>query len=512
MQKVVTILAAILCTCAVSTFLLVPSEADAFCGTYVSGGGAELYNNATQVAMLREGNTTVMSMQNNYEGPPEDFAMVVPVPMVLEKSNVKTLNSELFDKVDTMTAPRLVEYYEVDPCRERRRYYGGDVGGGLADAAAVPPEDDVTVEEQFQVGEYEIKVLSSTDSSALETWLGDRGYTIPSGSGQYLEPYIQNGSKFFVAKVDAAEVEFENGEAVLSPLRFDYESPDFKLPVRLGMINSKGKQNLIVNILGKDTRYRAANYENVTIPTNMEVTEQVKGEFGQFYRTLFDSVMQEHPQAMVTEYAWNVFGCDPCPVSTLEPAHIKALGAEVVNDGDRLSHDWVITRLHTRYAKGEIGRDIVFEKADPITGGRTHTTTQDGSLSQEAQPASRNNFQGRYIIRHEWEGEVECSDPTYDRWAGSRDGGPGSSPSVSTAQGPTNGGSQPSDLEGSASLDDYTSVEQAGRDGSGGPARQSDAACAVTGTNGSPRIPLMPALCLMAIALYGRRHRVSSAD
>jgi len=508
MQKVISTLAAFLCACVVSTFLLMPSEADAFCGTYVSGGGAELYNEATQVVMLREDNTTVMSMQNNYEGPPEDFAMVVPVPMVLDQSNVKTLNSDLFDKVDTMSAPRLVEYYEQDPC-ETRKYHGGDVASVGSDTGDPGPEDDVTVEEQFQVGEYEIKVLSSTDSSALETWLGDRGYTIPSGSDQYLQPYIQNGSKFFVAKVDAAEVEFENGEAVLSPLRFDYESPDFKLPVRLGMINSKGKQNLIVNILGKDTRYRAANYENVTIPTNIEVTEQVKGEFGRFYRTLFDSVMKDHPQAMVTEYAWNVFGCDPCPVSTLEPPHIKALGAEVVDESAGFATNWVLTRLHTRYAKGEIGRDIVFEKADPITGGRSSTTTEDGSLSQEAQPARRNNFQGRYIIRHEWEGEVECSDPTYDRWVGSRDGGRGSSPSVSTAKGPTNGGSGASDSAGSASLDDYTASEQAGSDGSGGPARQSDTACTVAGTNGSPRIPVMPVVCLIGFAMYGRRHRTS---
>ena len=56
-------------------------------------------------------------MPNNYQGPPEDFAMVVPVPVVLHKEDVKTLPADVFDHVDSLSAPRLVEYWEQDPCR-----------------------------------------------------------------------------------------------------------------------------------------------------------------------------------------------------------------------------------------------------------------------------------------------------------------------------------------------------------------------------------------------------------
>src|SRR5688572_31139911 len=94
----------------------VASAAHAFCGFYVAGGGAELFNNATQVVLMREGTRTVLSMQNNYQGPPEEFAMVVPVPVVLQKENVKTLPPEVFARVDKLSAPRLVEYWEMDPC------------------------------------------------------------------------------------------------------------------------------------------------------------------------------------------------------------------------------------------------------------------------------------------------------------------------------------------------------------------------------------------------------------
>ena len=84
-------------------------EAKAFCGFYVGGADAKLFNNATMVVMMREGTRTVLSMQNNYQGPPENFAMVVPVPIVLREENVKTLPAEIFDRVDKLAAPRLVE-------------------------------------------------------------------------------------------------------------------------------------------------------------------------------------------------------------------------------------------------------------------------------------------------------------------------------------------------------------------------------------------------------------------
>ena len=99
--------------------LAAPSPASAFCGFYVSGADAKLYNNATQVVLMREGQRTVLSMQNNYQGPPRDFALVVPVPVVLQQGDVRTLPRALFDRIDQLAAPRLVEYWEQDPCPPR---------------------------------------------------------------------------------------------------------------------------------------------------------------------------------------------------------------------------------------------------------------------------------------------------------------------------------------------------------------------------------------------------------
>ena len=83
---------------------LASADASAFCGFYVSGADTKLFNDATNVVLMRDGTRTVLSMQNAYKGPPEAFAMVVPVPVVLHKENVKTLPRDVFDRVDQLAA------------------------------------------------------------------------------------------------------------------------------------------------------------------------------------------------------------------------------------------------------------------------------------------------------------------------------------------------------------------------------------------------------------------------
>ena len=132
----------------------------------------------------------------------------------------------------------------------------------------------VKIEAKFDVAEYKILILSATDSSGLETWLKDNHYKIPDGAEPLLRPYVESGSKFFVAKVDPSKVVMEDGHTALSPLRFHYDSEDFSLPIRLGMANSAGKQDLIVNIISKTKRYEVANYKNVFIPTSPSSTRR----------------------------------------------------------------------------------------------------------------------------------------------------------------------------------------------------------------------------------------------
>jgi MYXO-CTERM domain-containing protein len=308
-----------------------PRAAHAFCGFYVGGADAKLFNGATQVVLMRDGLRTVLSMQNDYQGPPDAFALVVPVPVVLQKENVRTLPKEVFDRVDKLTAPRLVEYWEQDPCKEPELPEGILLSGSqriVVQSNSVSL--GVTVEAKFTVGEYDIVVLSAKDSTGLDTWLRREKYKIPEGAEPYLRPYVQNGSKFFVAKVDPKKVTIVNGHAALSPLRFHYDANDFALPIRLGLINSGGTQDLIVHVLAPNQRYEPANYPSVTIPTNLDLSEEAGPQFGAMYAALFDRTIAQNPGAVVTEYAWDASSCDPCPGPALQPGDFATLGADVV--------------------------------------------------------------------------------------------------------------------------------------------------------------------------------------
>jgi len=424
----------------------VPGRAQAFCGFFVAGSNQKLTNNASQVVLMRKGNRTVMTMSNNYQGPPENFAMVVPVPVVLHKEDVKTLPADVFDRVDSLSAPRLVEYWEQDPCAVPSEAYGvgglGLVGRGAGGKMGGKAKKDlgVTIEAQFVAGEYQILILSARESSGLETWLRQEKYSIPEGAAGALAPYVRDKSKFFVAKVDIKKVKRDaQGVVQLSPLRFAFDSNELRLPVRLGLLNAGGKQDLIVYVLHPDSRFEVANYANTFIPTNLEVADGVRNNFPAFFAELFDATVEKMGRkVVVTEYAWQTSSCDPCPTPPLTPQDLSTLGLDVLAGGPvRTSpmygiSPWVLTRLHTRYSKETLSEDLIFREAKPVMGGRANwdgTNGDEGATVGAPNPNAGglgvgggsggiNNFQGRYIIRHYWDKAVTCKDPQYNRWGG----------------------------------------------------------------------------------------------
>jgi MYXO-CTERM domain-containing protein len=432
------------------------TPAQGFCGFYVAGADAALYNDATMVVLMRDGQRTILSMQNNYQVPPEDFALVIPVPVVLQEGDVKTLPKEVFDHVDQLAAPRLVEYWEQDPCearqKQRRESRRRSDTKFAEESGSAPAGHGVTIEAQFVVGEYEVVILSAEDSTGLDTWLRQEQYNIPAGTKTVLRPYVESGMKFFVAKVDVEKVKFQTGpdgveRAMLSPLRFHYDSDEFSLPVRLGLLNANGPQDLLIHILAPEQRYEAANYPNVTIPTNLVVQDAVREHFGEFYVSLFDHTLARDPKAVVTEYAWSASSCDPCPGPVLSREELIVLGADVLpryakafdsqgaliednEDAWRIQSEFVLTRLHARYDKSSLGEDLVFAQAKGIAGGQGMPS--NAKLDPDVREAGGwNSFQGRYAILHHWDGPARCARPLWDQWGGPPDGG---APSPAVAQ------------------------------------------------------------------------------
>src|SRR5436190_139458 len=272
----------------------------AFCGFYVAKADTKLFNKASQVVLVRQGDRTVLTMANDFRGEPKEFAVVVPVPVVLQKDQIHIGDKALLEHLDAYSAPRLVEYFDEDPCRT----YFVD---RLQSAAAAPPPAaataggvarakslGVTIEAQYTVGEYDILILSAQQSTGLETWLRESGYRIPAGAGSVLGSYIRQNLKFFVAKVNLKE-QVKLGYTVLRPIQVAYESPKFMLPIRLGMVNADGPQELFVYALTRKGRVEATNYRTVKLPTATELPLYVKERFPDFYKAMFShQVMKEN--------------------------------------------------------------------------------------------------------------------------------------------------------------------------------------------------------------------------
>jgi hypothetical protein len=403
---------------------LLPARANAGCGFYAppaTASGAALVNDADQVALMREGTRLALTMSTNYKGPAEDFAMIVPVPVVLQKESVKTLSPAVFQHLEKMTAPRVVEYDELDPCRSTQPMASavGAAPGGAVEGTAKGGGGGgvVKIEAQFVSGEYDIVVLSATESDGLEKWLIDNHYKIPAGASAALAPYVAAQQKFVVAKVDSKRViKDESGAVVLSPLRFVYETNDFRLPVRLGLLNAPpgGKQDVIVYVLARGRRVESANYPNAFAPTNVDVDEKVIDRLGSFHAALFDATVKKAAgKGIVTEYAWNAAGCgNPCTADPLSTSEIDKLGADDLL-GSYTPLDLALTRVHARYDATTLSEDIVFRTADPIAGGGEGDPGADTTDKVENGVLA---FQTKYAVRHAWAGDLDCANPIRGTW------------------------------------------------------------------------------------------------
>ncbi|MGR8935391.1 MAG: DUF2330 domain-containing protein [Gammaproteobacteria bacterium] len=368
--------------------LTVTPNAAAFCGFYVAKADASLYNQASQVVMARKDGKTVLSLMNDYQGELQDFALVVPVPQVLQQGQIHIGDAALFKHIDNFSAPRLVEYRDGDPCRPVVMYEMAAPSSAMLKGATRSLGGNslgVTVEAEYTVGEYDIVILSAKESDGLETWLLDNGYKIPRGAGETLRPYIMQNMKFFVAKVNLAE-QSKTGLKFLRPLQFAFESPKFMLPIRLGMINAKGPQELLVYVLTEKGRVEASNYPTVKLPSNRDIPAYVKDDFANFYKDLFDhQAQQRNLRAVFTEYFWNMGWCDPCAAEPLTPMELKQLGVFWLDHGMTGGALPVqVTRLHLRYTNDSFPEDLMFQE----TG-------------------DNQNFQGRYVLRHAWQGDPQ---------------------------------------------------------------------------------------------------------
>lgn len=457
--------------CLILLFCCNVAPAQAFCGFFVAKADATLHNASSRVIIARSGDRTVFTMANDYQGRLQDFARIVPIPVIPKRENVRIGDNEIIDKLDEFTVPRLAQYFDDRDRLLRRKVerYGWRISilGGLLtiailawryrwhrpriteclivlfliallNAIALPSfltraeksktsvsgTLGVTVEDRFALGEYNITILSAEESDGLATWLVQNGYQISDSARSMLQDYIDEEMKFFVVNVNLDLFDREY-YGFLRPIVLDYNSDKFALPIRLGTLNATDDQDLIVYLLSPDRFAQVANYKTVTIPTDthssykepsgQELPAFIADEFPQFYEALFQQEYERQGKnAVFLEYAGRMDKCDPCASLPPTPDDLLAAGA-FWEPGGQFPQSY-ITRLHVRYNSETFPEDLQFEEIDSVELIR--------QLKQEEKYASTSTgatFQGRYVIRRPIESASALSRWHYhlwdDRWA-----------------------------------------------------------------------------------------------
>jgi hypothetical protein len=376
---------------------LLAHQAGAFCGFYVAKADATLFNDRSEIILVRDGQRTILTMSNDFKGDVKDFALVVPVPSVLQRDDIKVVERRVFDALDAYSAPRLVEYYDENPCAQWR-YAEMDaqesMAAPLSNTATRKMEmsakdKGVTIEARYTVGEYDILILSATESVGLKDWLVENGYRIPQAAHEVLDPYIKSNLKFFVVKVNLDQLS-ATGFNTLRPIQIRFDSHKFMLPIRLGMANSNGSQDMIVHAFTRTGRVECVNYRTVKVPTDRNIPLFVKQRFGPFYKDLFARAhRREGRNTVFLEYAWTVtpsfngMKCDPCVGPPPMPREFAQAGADWSQQGAPTFY----TRMHVRYARDRFPQDLVFQ----VTPNTEH-------------------FQARYVLTHPAQGDLTCSE------------------------------------------------------------------------------------------------------
>jgi hypothetical protein len=417
-------------------------SAHAFCGFMAGKAESSLFNETSQVLLVRDGKRTVLAMQNDYQGPLNEFVLVVPTPTTLTAGQVRLADPAMFSRLDEYSSPRLEAVRDKDPCDTQFRwsddafnpFFPGQsipepVASARVDGASGGRVEGITVESRYSLGTYDIVNLSATQSEGLETWLQQNGYRVPAGASAALKPYIRQGMKFFVAKVNL-QAHAKSGYSKLRPLQFVYESDQFMLPLRLGLLNAPPDrmQDLVIYAITRAGRVESSNYRTLKVPANVNLPYFMAPEFGSFYKDVFDRQVQKARSAVFTEYFWNLAFCTACTQTTLRMDELLNFGVFWVYGHDDANFEALrtpgarlrgyepseqiyspefpaLTRLHVRYSANTFPEDLMlietrdqedwqarYEIRQPYASSVSACSAQVGKLDCQAQCSDKVNF------------------------------------------------------------------------------------------------------------------------
>lgn len=268
--------------------------------------------------------------------------------------------------------------------------------------------------------------------------------------------------------------------AQLSPIRFFTSATISTLPTRFGLPSAAKEQELLIYTFVPEKRMQVTNYPTLPAPTNLRVVTEyeekpgssfnLKEKVGEFYAALHDRFLQKHPGSFLLEYAFPADTCgQPCTTEPLLPHELLSLGADVFEadlpeavrrpkapepteeeeeklkailaekqtpkekkeakeiwaaDREELvarkglleRNQYILSRLHYRYAAAAMPKDVELGPAAPLEGGIALPAGEFGESDTSVKEAAKNEFQSRYNGVFPNKVVVKCEAPKPHRW------------------------------------------------------------------------------------------------
>lgn len=141
----------------------------------------------TQKAIIiHDGTQEQLMLQVSYGGEADNFAWVVPFPVVPE---INITNPYIFNEAYELTASKYRNAPSLHP-------FGGER------YLSANPDQSVQVLDQKQIDVYEATTLAANDANALEKWLADNNYIVPPNTNEVLQPYIDQEWYYVAFKIN----------------------------------------------------------------------------------------------------------------------------------------------------------------------------------------------------------------------------------------------------------------------------------------------------------------------
>lgn len=236
-----------------AAMLLPTTDAEACGGCFVQESENTQVSGHRMVLSVSMQETTLWD-QIVYDGDPESFAWVLPIRGQVE---VGLSSDAMFESLEQATQVTVNSPFISCPTGNCNQGASDSAGAGGAGG-----EPGVTVIAQEVVGPYETVQLEAEDPQALNDWLANHGYDIPSDVQPIITSYVNEGFGFLALRLVPGQ-----GIDSMKPVRITSQGAAATLPLRMVAAGTGALTPISLWVLAEG-RYEPVNMPSFTITSD----------------------------------------------------------------------------------------------------------------------------------------------------------------------------------------------------------------------------------------------------